>query len=460
MPDLHLDLDRSAGRLGMRLAAGIREAVRAGRLTPGTRLPATRALARDLGISRGVVVTAYEQLAAEGFLVSRQGDGTRVARLRAASAGEGHPSPAAEPATGHDLRPGTPDLAAFPRTRWASALKRALAEMTHADFAYPPPAGVPVLRRELAGYLGRVRAAAVTPEQVVVTAGVAHGLSAVVGLAGVPLAVEDPTSERQLPLLRATGVPLIPVPVDGEGMDVAALARSGAKAVLLTPAHQFPTGVVLSSRRRAALAAWAEETGGLILEDDYDAEFRYDRDPVGCLQGLAPERTVLLGSVSKALAPGLRLGWLAAPVPLAARVAAHRMDTDLGSPVVEQHALARFLASGDYDRQLRRMRRVYRSRRDALVSALADLLPEAEIGGVSAGLHLYLRFPRPLPGLPEAAAARGVLVRDCGADALVVGYAALTEARLPEVVARLAEAVRAVERAEGVPPKGGSGGGG
>ncbi|GAA0945786.1 PLP-dependent aminotransferase family protein [Actinocorallia libanotica] len=314
--------------------------------------------------------------------------------------------------------------------------------MAHADFAYPDPAGVPALRRELAGYLGRVRAGAATPEQVVVTAGVAHGLSAVVRLTGAPLAVEDPTSERQLPMLRATGVPLIPIPVDGEGMDVAALARSSAGAVLLTPAHQFPTGVVLSSRRRAALVAWAEETGALVIEDDYDAEFRYDRDPVGCVQALAPGRTVLLGSVSKTLAPGMRLGWMVAPAPLADRVAHHRMDTDLGSPVVGQHALARFLASGAYDRHLRRMRRRYRSRRDALVEALAVHLPEAGISGVSAGLHLYLRLPRPVPRLAEAAASRGVLVQTSGPAALIVGYAGLGEARLGEAVARLSAAVR------------------
>ncbi|MEO3782480.1 PLP-dependent aminotransferase family protein [Actinocorallia sp. B10E7] len=442
MLDLHLDLDRAAGRLGVQLAVRLREAIRAGRLPESARLPSTRALAQDLGVSRGVVVTAYEQLAAEGFLVSRPGDGTRVARLPAVPTPRDLPAAGADPGGEYDLRPGTPDLTSFPRAKWTAALKLALEEMAHTDFAYPHPAGAPVLRRELAGYLGRVRAAVAAPEQVVVTAGVAHGLSAVVRLAGVPLAIEDPLSDRQLPLLRATGAPLIRVPVDEEGMDVEALARSGAGAVLLTPAHQFPTGVVLSSRRRAALVEWAEAAGALILEDDYDAEFRYDRDPVGCVQGLAPERTVLFGSVSKTLAPGLRLGWLVAPAGLAARVADHRMDTDLGSPVIEQHALAGFLASGAYDRHLRQMRRIYRSRRDALVGALAARLPEAGIDGISAGLHLFLRLPYPVPDLAEAAAARGVLVQTCGPSALIVGYSALTEARLAEAVARLAEAVR------------------
>ena len=207
MFDLHLDLDRSAGRLAVQLAARLREAVRSGRLPPATRLPATRALSRDLDVSRGVVVAAYEQLTAEGLLVSRSGDGTRVARLPA-SAGPAVPrARRAEPTADYDLRPGTPDLSAFPRTQWAAALKQALDGMEHADFAYPDPAGVPALREELAGYLGRVRAAVATPDQVVVTGGVAHGLSSVVRLAGVPLALEDPTTERQIPLLEATGVP-------------------------------------------------------------------------------------------------------------------------------------------------------------------------------------------------------------------------------------------------------------
>ncbi|MGK5558910.1 PLP-dependent aminotransferase family protein, partial [Actinomadura kijaniata] len=387
MTDLHLPLDRSAGRLAAQIAAGFRAAVRSGRLTAGTRLPSSRDLARDLEVSRGVVVTAYEQLIAEGFLTARRGDGTRVAPLaRPDEPAEPRPpvwpcAPAvAAPTITHDLRPGRPDLTAFPRERWLAALRAVLRTGAHAELlAYPDPGGAPVLRAELAGYLGRVRAAATTTDQVVIMNGVAHGLSTLTRLLAddghTRLAVEDPTSDRQLPMLRATGIALDRVPVDGEGLDVAALERTGARAVLVTPAHQYPTGVVLSPRRRAELVAWARRVDGLIIEDDYDAEFRYDRDPVGCLQGIDPERVALLGSVSKALAPALRLGWVVAPPRWADRLRQHRAHTDLGAPALDQHALAHLLSSGGYDRHLRAMRRRYRARRDALADALRTRLP-------------------------------------------------------------------------------------
>ncbi|WP_019629476.1 PLP-dependent aminotransferase family protein [Actinomadura atramentaria] len=460
MTDLHLALDRAAGGLSAQVAAGLRAGARAGRLPAGTRLPSSRALARDLGVSRGVVVAAYEQLLAEGFLVARRGDGTRIAALvRPDAPRPAADVPAAAPAAVADLRPGQPDLAAFPRARWLAALRAALRDTPHDELlAYPDPAGDPALRAELAGYLGRVRAAAATADRITVTGGVAHGLSAVARLLAADgrraLAVEDPTSERQLPLLRAAGAEPVPVPVDGEGLDVAALAATGARAVLVTPAHQYPTGVVLSPARRAALLAWARDTGGIVVEDDYDAEFRYDRDPVGCLQGVDPERVVLLGSVSKALAPALRLGWAVAPPALSAALRAHRALTDLGGPVPEQRALARFLADGGHDRHLRTMRRRYRERRDALAAALRVRLPGAVVRGVSAGLHLYVELPAGCDedAVVAAAAADGVLVTGARATwsaaraaaappALILGYGRTATARLDRSVEVLARAV-------------------
>ncbi|MBW8481517.1 MocR-like pyridoxine biosynthesis transcription factor PdxR [Actinomadura parmotrematis] len=459
MTDLHLPLDRASGRLAAQIAAGLRDGVRGGRLPAATRLPSSRDLARDLGVSRGVVVTAYEQLVAEGFLTARRGDGTRVAPLARPDAPAAR-RPAvwpceqpAPPEIRYDLRPGQPDLAAFPREGWLAALRAALRDTSHEDLlAYPDPGGVPALRAELAGYLGRVRAAATAPDLVTIVNGVAHAISSVVALAVADghrvLAVEDPTSDRQLPMLEATGARLARVPVDGEGLDVAALARTGARLVLVTPAHQYPTGVVLSPARRAALVAWARDTGGLILEDDYDAEFRYDRDPVGCLQGVAPGHVALLGSVSKALAPALRLGWVAAPAPLAARLREHRARTDLGAPAIEQHALARLLASGGHDRHLRTMRRRYRRRRDALAAGLA---PHARVRGVAAGLHLYVELPA---GCDEddtvAAAARAGVAVAGGRSAwsperagqappaLVLGYGRIGEGRAAAAAALLA----------------------
>ncbi|WP_329519583.1 MocR-like pyridoxine biosynthesis transcription factor PdxR [Spirillospora sp. NBC_01491] len=488
MTDLHLPLDRAAGRLAAQIAAGLRAAVRSGRLAAGTRLPSSRDLSRDLDVSRGVVVAAYEQLVAEGFLLSRRGDGTRVAPLarpdepappRAGterppgspdpSGGpSGHPSglsPGGPPGGFHlDLWPGAPDLAAFPRGRWLTAVRAVLRTLPNEALAYPDPGGAGALRAELAGYLRRVRAAHAGAGQIVIMNGVAQGLSVLVRqLAGDGhrlLAVEDPTSDRQFPMLDAAGVRLAHVPVDSEGLDVAALARTGARAVLVTPAHQYPTGVVLSPARRAALIAWARDVDGLVLEDDYDAEFRYDREPVGCLQGVDPERVVLLGSVSKSLAPALRLGWVVAPPGVAERLRAHRSRTDLGGPVLEQYALAEFLASGTYDRHLRQMRRQYRSRRDALAEALRAHIPDAVVHGVAAGIHLYVELP---PGCDERrvvtdAAKAGVAVAGAapmwsGArsahapPALVLGYARLGEARLAQAAELLGTVI--THRAQG-----------
>ncbi|TYB46551.1 PLP-dependent aminotransferase family protein [Actinomadura chibensis] len=466
MTDLHLPLDRTAGRLAAQIAAGFRAAVRSGRLTAGTRLPSSRDLARDLDVSRGVVVAAYEQLTAEGFLVARRGDGTRVAPLaRPDEPGPAprrvrHPSCDAtpEPVVQYDLWPSKPDLSAFPRERWLAAARAALRTLPHDALAYPDPGGVGVLRAELAGYLGRVRAAHADPSRVVIMNGVAHGLSALLRLLRATghtvLAVEDPTSDRQLPMLEASGLRIVRVPVDGDGLDVAALARTGARAVLVTPAHQFPTGVVLSAPRRAQLIAWARDVDGLVLEDDYDAEFRYDREPVGCLQGVDPDRVVLLGSVSKSLAPALRLGWAVAPPRVAERLTAHRGVTDLGAPVLEQHALAEFLRSGGYDRHLRTMRRRYRARRDALADALAVHLPDAAVRGVSAGIHLYVELPAGCDeeAVVEAALRAGVSVAgarstwshgraDGAAPALVLGYARLPESRLVKAAQLLGQAV-------------------
>ncbi|MDA0635694.1 PLP-dependent aminotransferase family protein [Nonomuraea sp. MCN248] len=445
MADLHVPINREIGGIAGQIASELRDAVRHGRLAPGTRLPATRDLAADLRVSRGVVVEAYEQLVAEGFLVSRVGAGTQVAPTAAHRAEPPPDGLDRAPYYGH--RPTSPDLGFFPRERWLAAVRHVLTTMPGDALDYGDPGGVPELREELAGYLRRVRAADVGPENLVVVGGVAQGLSlilrALAGSGRIRLAVEDPGSTRQLPLLRRAGADVVRVPVDEQGLDVAALAARRAEAALVTPAHQFPMGVVLSPARRAALMAWARDGDRFILEDDYDAEFRFDRDPVGCLQGLAPDRVILSGSVSKALAPGLRLGWVVAPAPVAEAVRRARGELDLGSPVVEQYALAHFLRTGGYDKHLRRMRREYRRRRDALVEALAGELPEVRVRGIEAGLHVYLELPAGWDEDRVVAAALelglvaepvGPMREGDGPPAVVAGFARLPARRAAETI--------------------------
>ncbi|GAA2817431.1 PLP-dependent aminotransferase family protein [Nonomuraea rubra] len=457
MADLHIQINRGKGGIAGQIAAELRASIRGGRLTPGTRLPATRDLATDLQVSRGVVVEAYEQLVAEGFLVSRVGAGTRVTPKNATRAAPGprgsapaRPDPvrrapsaqASPPHYGH--RPTSPDLGHFPRERWLAAVRHVLTTVPSDALDYGDPGGVPELREELAAYLRRVRAADVRPEHLIIVGGVAQGLSLALHVLAqqrsLRLAVEDPTSHRQVPLLRRAGAHLVPVPVDEQGLDV---RRLSGDAVLVTPAHQFPTGVVLSPERRAALMEWAYAGRRIVLEDDYDAEFRFDRDPVGCLQGLAPDRVILSGSVSKALAPGLRLGWVAAPPDLAEAIRRARGELDLGSPVIEQYALAHFLRTGGYDKHLRRMRREYRRRRDALVEALAEQLPEVRVRGIEAGLHVYLELPR---GWDESRTVLAALQLGLSAEpvgpmrelpgpaAVVVGFARLPPHKAAEAV--------------------------
>ncbi|WP_405010459.1 PLP-dependent aminotransferase family protein [Kitasatospora sp. NBC_01539] len=456
MTELLLAFDRTGGELTARLTRALRDAVRQGRPPAGGRLPATRVLARDLGLARGTVVEAYAQLVAEGYLVSIPGSGTRVADGVAPAA-----PPAPPPTAGHpvryDLAPGTPDLSAFPRAAWQAALRRALADTAHSGLGYGDPAGRPELRAALAASLGRVRGAAATGRQVIVVGGVAQGLALLVGQLRQhghhTLAVEDPCSPGTLGLLRAHGIEPVGVRVDAHGLDVAALAATGSRAVLVTPAHQYPTGVVLAPGRRAALIAWARATGGLVVEDDYDAEFRYDREPVGCLQGLAPDHVVHLGSLSKTLAPGLRLGWAVLPDAWVDGFREAKRYTDLGCSVLDQLAFARLLADGGHDRHLRAVRARYRGRRDALAEALARYLPDAAVRGVAAGLHLHLDLPDGCAEAEVVAAAAGLGVRvepvtpmrlgSQGAPAVVLGYAALPERALAEAARLLGQAVTA-----------------
>jgi GntR family transcriptional regulator/MocR family aminotransferase len=442
--------------VGAQVTAALREAVDSGRLPAGTRLPSSRVLAADLGLSRGVVVSAYEQLIAEGRLVARRGSGTVVAGLPASSPVDGRVGSPTPPGP-LPLRPGVPDLGMFPRSAWRRSYDYAVRSVADHLLDYGDPCGVDLLRRELAGYLARVRGARTTAEHVVVTTGAAQAmtlLATVLNGRGVTrIGVEDPGSRGVHWQFAVNGLDVVPIPVDEEGIDVSALAASGVRAVFVTPAHQFPLGVVLSPRRRSALVAWARAGDGLVIEDDYDAEFRYDREPVGCLQGLAPDVVALVGTASKALAPGLRRGWLVVPPAWRDVVAAAKEAADLGGSVLEQVAFAHLVATGAYDRHLRHARRVQRARRDVLVAALAEYLPRARVSGVAAGLHLVAELDegtddkaivdavRPLGLAPVALSSLRLAAH--GPPGLVLGYAAQTPDELRAAVRRLSTVVTA-----------------
>ena len=429
------------------LTAALRAGVADGRLSVGTRLPATRGLALQLGVSRGVVVQAYQRLTDEGLLAGQRGGGTTVVTAALPA-----PEPSAERRRTDveiNLSPGLPDLSAFPRQAWLRAERAALGALAAADLGYGDPRGTPALRAALAGWLTRTRGVRTTPDDIIVVNGVAQGLALLVQVlrarGASTIGFEDPGSRGTRAQLRQWAVEPVPVPVDDHGLDVRALAATGCGAVVVTPAHQFPTGVVLAADRRRELADWAR-AGGLVVEDDYDAEHRYDRPPVAAVQALAPEAVAHLGSVSKTLAPALRLGWLLAPAALRDELVERKRWSDITSPALGQLALAQMITSGAFDRHLRLVRGRQRQRRDALLRALADHLPRARVQGIAAGLHLLAT----LPDLPDdrgiAAAARhdGVAVHPLswhrvgpGPAGLVIGYAATTPDRLREGVRRL-----------------------
>jgi len=452
--DLLVRLDRGAGRLRAQLEDQLRDAVRSGRLAPGVALPSSRSLAGELDVSRGVVVDAYAQLAAEGYLVARQGAPTLVSDSASPAAGRARPDSADRPPR-FDFRPGGPDVSLFPRGAWLASLRRALRDAPDARLDYGDPRGAPELRTALARYLGRVRGVACDPERLLVTSGMAQGMAllarALVGRGARRIGVEDPSSAPGRQQLAANGLEIVAVPVDGDGLRVDVLERLAPDVAFAAPAHQFPLGVVLSPQRRAALIDWAARTGAIVLEDDYDAEYRYDRAPVGAVQGLAPELVAYAGSVSKTLAPGLRLGWLVAPERLAADVVSAKATDDLGTPVVEQLALADFLERGELDRHLRRTRTVYRARRDALVAALAHHLPDCRPAGVAAGLHLVVHLPAGADerAVLERARSRGIGLYglsehriEPGPPALLLGYGRIAEPAIAAGAAELAAAVR------------------
>jgi GntR family transcriptional regulator / MocR family aminotransferase len=453
--DLHLELTGTRPRAT--LEAALREAVRSGRLAAGTALPASRVLARDLGVARNTVAEAYGQLVAEGWLSARHGSGTWVAERAGQVAAAGAASaPPLDRGPRYDLRPGVPDVVAFPRAAWLAAARRALAVAPADELSYADPRGLQTLRIALAEYVGRARGVTTTPDRIVVCAGFAQALELlgeVLRTAGTrTLAVEAYGHPGHRRIAARAGLRVTALPVDEGGAVVAALPAS-AGAVLLTPAHQYPLGAALAPARRREVADWATRTGGVVIEDDYDGEYRYDRQAVGALQPLAPEHILYAGTASKSLAPGLRLGWLALPERVAAEVVAAKQAAGRLSSSLDQLTLAELIRSGGYDRQVRRARLAYRRRRDRLVGALAREVPRVSVTGIAAGLHVLVRLPA---GAAEQdvvvrAAARGLAVQGLAASrageqdlgpALVVGYATPPAHAYSTAVARLCAVLR------------------
>jgi GntR family transcriptional regulator/MocR family aminotransferase len=455
-PDMLIALSRRSGAaLRVQLADSLRDSIRSGQLAAGVCLPASRQLAQDLGVSRSVVVDAYAQLSAEGYLEAQLRSGTRVASIVAVEH-QTPPMPATASLPLYDFRPGMPDPALFPRSAWASATRQILQVVPDAALAYGDPHGVPFLRQELASYLGRVRGVLVQPDNLMLCTGFAQGLGLVCRVLrarGVcEVAVEDPLHPGQCELIKHAGLAVVPIPVDEEGLCVAALEACDARAVLITPAHQFPTGVVLSPARRSMLLHWGRTREAVIIEDDYDAEYRYDRAPIGALQGLDPERVIYAGSASKMFTPALRMGWMALPPSLLAEVVAEKQQADLGSSALDQLIFAQMLINGHVDRHLRRVRLLYRQRRDALAQALAQELPQARISGIAAGLHAVVLLPGALSEAAVIREAEALGVRVYGLQsytmsanqrppALVLGYGILSETSIRSGISLLSEAV-------------------
>ena len=467
--ELHLELPSGGGRgLRERLEHTLRVAIQQERLRRGAVLPPSRVLAADLGVARSVVVEAYRNLAANGYLETRRGGWTRV-----------RPDAPAEPHSGEDPLPdyeqqlffgwrrpaasgapikllgGLPDPALFPRREWLRHYRAALAGLPSSALGYPDILGAEPLRHALADYLGRVRGAVATPGQIIVCGGFTQALTLLcraVRRAGARrIAVEEPCHIWHRAAIDRAGLEPVPIPASSRGVDPALLARADADAALIAPAHSYPTGATLDGARRRALTSWAGQTGTLLIEDDYDAELRYDRSPLGALQGLAPEHVVYIGTASKTLTPALRLGWLIAPPRLIEPLAREKHHDDMGTSLLEQLTLARLIDTGAFTRHLRHIRPIYRERRDATIAALAALLPSARWQGEAAGLHLYLTLPDHVDerAVARTAYERGVLL-ELGAwhwaspappPSLVLGYGSATEPAIRRGITVIASAI-------------------
>jgi GntR family transcriptional regulator / MocR family aminotransferase len=454
--DLLLLVDRARpAPVSRQIEEQMRSAIQSGAFAAGEQLPSTRVLAQDIGVSRGVIVRVYGQLAAEGYLSLRQGAAPTV-RAAVRFDPKTAASPDGRPRILYNLRPHLPEVATFPRRAWLRAARESLEQARDADLTYGEEAGLWELRVEVANYLSRARGVLAHPERTLITAGSTHALSLVSRVLArrrqSTIAFENPSHYVLRAVASHGGQTVVAADVDDRGIRPDSIGT--ADAVYVSPAHQFPTGVVLTPERRTAVIEWAQETDAWIVEDDYDAEFRYDRAPIGALQGLAPERVIYIGSTGKTFAPGLRLGWAVLPQSLVDDVSRELLNSMLQVSGFDQLAFANFLRRGDFDRHLRRMRQLYRARRDLVVSLLGELLQDHRVRGIAAGLHVVLEMPSPAAASAVQADAEeaGIVVETLeqhafadyvGPAGLLIGYGGLPEPSLEEAIRRLAKIVRA-----------------
>jgi GntR family transcriptional regulator / MocR family aminotransferase len=450
--DLHLDLDNAAGRR-QGLERALREAIRDGRLAPGSRVPASRALAAEIGLARNTVAAAYDQLIAEGYLQARTGAGTFVIGMptRGMTPPPAAPTP---PKIRYDLRPGKPDVTTFPVAAWLRAARHALNEAPASAFDYSEPRGTVALRTRIADYLGRARGVYAHPDRVIITSGYVQALALLTGVLDRPtVAMEDPGLPDHREVVRRAGGTVVPIPVDVHGARTDRIPGP-VRAVVVTAAHQYPTGVTLHPARRRAAVEWARANEDrLVIEDDYDGEFRFDRQPVGALQGTAPEHVVYIGTASKTLAPALRLAWMVVPERLVGPLDDAKRNADRQSDSVSQLTLAHLIASHDYDRHVRASRLRYRQRRDMLVERLGSRL---KLDGIAAGLHALIRLPDNGPderAVLDRATEHGLALGDLtshwhtGGDheqGLIVGYGTPGTSAYPAALDQLARVLRSV----------------
>ncbi len=460
--ELALDLTRAgSGPLRHKLTDALRAAIRDGRLRAGDRLPSTRALAAQLGISRGVTSYAYEELAVGGYIELRDRASPRVSGTTVAQAPPTEQLPGSGSGPRYSFAVLSGDLSLFPRSDWLRCAQAVLRAIPDAELDYVDPAGHHLLRAELAEHLRRARGVSVDAGRVLIAQGNTQALEIVFRVLAARgarrLALENPSFDAAWSAARRAGLQTLPLPVDEQGARPDDLDLLAPDALLLTPAHQFPLGSVLSAQRRAQFVQWASEHDRFVIEDDYDGEFYYEREPAPGMQGLDPERVIYVGTASKILAPALRLGWLGLPLALVSACAEAKLSTDRGSPTLDQLVLAELLRRGLLDRHLRRVRDAYRERRDVLVAGLRDRLPEAHILGRSAGTHVTVLLPAidDEQALRREATKRALALRTLGEFAfapnahgagIVAGYGRLNVAALAPAIDLLADAVHAAER--------------